>query len=140
MSYGPIGVYHLSLGICFSLVVYVFIIAPENINARQLLKINDNCQKITKLSIRSCAICLKDFCIKKQPRKTPWLLLYVYTELEICECSSSLLKECTHSFFLIVCVVNNTKEVCFHLNCILDIHVISVVDSSLSNRVCVASL
>lgn len=58
MSYGPIGVYRLSLGICFSLVVYVFIIAPENINARQLLKINDNCQKITKLATRSCAICL----------------------------------------------------------------------------------
>ena len=66
MSYGPIGVYRLSLGICFSLVVYVFIIAPENINARQLLKINDNCQKITKLQMKSCAICLKDLLDKNK--------------------------------------------------------------------------
>lgn len=66
MSYDPIGVYRLSLGICFSLVVYVFIIAPENINARQLLKINDNCQKITKLQIKSCAICLKDLLDKNK--------------------------------------------------------------------------
>ena len=39
-----------------------------------------------------------------------------------------------------MCIVYNTEQVCFHLNSVLDIHVISVVDCSLSNRYCVASL
>ena len=39
-----------------------------------------------------------------------------------------------------MCVVDNTKEVCFHLNGIPDVHVVAVVDCCLGNGDCLASL
>ena len=39
-----------------------------------------------------------------------------------------------------MCIIDNTKQVCFHLNGILDVHVIAIVDCSLCNRYGIASL
>ena len=39
-----------------------------------------------------------------------------------------------------MCIIDNTKQVSLHLNSVLDIHVITIVDCSLCNRYCIASL
>ena len=59
---------------------------------------------------------------------------------EVCQLTLALFKECAHALFLVMCIVDNAKEICFHLNRIMDIHVISVVDRCLCNRICVAAL
>lgn len=60
--------------------------------------------------------------------------------LEVCQFSSTLIEEGTHALSLVVGVIDDTKEIRLHLNSILDIHIVAIVDRSLGNAVGIGTL
>ena len=55
---------------------------------------------------------------------------YVPGALEIGQVSGSSLQESRHAFCLVMSRAGDAKQVCFHFYSVLDVHVISIVDSS----------